>query len=168
MPCSGIDTPAYVELDVNDAIRDVLALTAGALQIAASGPDRIARRVAAGVGRSVALQQVVMNLIFNGADAMSSVTDRQHVMRIWTQIDAAGIMLVAVANFGTGLDTGMRIASSIRCSPRNLPAWVWGCRSAGRSSKPMAADCGRRRIPNGTVFQFTVPTVTKVQGTDAG
>ena len=34
----------------------------------------------------------------------------------------------------------------------------WGCRSAGRSSTPMAVSCGpETNEPRGAVFQFTLP-----------
>ncbi len=143
------DKPDYVELDVNHAIREVLALTGGALQVrGVSVQTDLPAGLPPVLGDRVQLQQVVMNLILNGADAMSSVTDRQRVMRIGTQIDAAGTVLVAVEELqARDSIRALRIASSIRCSPRSPTAWGWGCRFAGRSSKPMAAGCGRRPLP---------------------
>src|SRR5947209_5448354 len=36
--------------------------------------------------------------------------------------------------------------SSTPSSRRSPKEWGWGCRSAARSSKPMAVACGRRQI----------------------
>jgi signal transduction histidine kinase len=108
---------------------------------------------------------VVMNLILNGADAMSSVTDRQRVMRIGTQIGAAGIMLVAVEDSGTGLDTGIadRIFDPLfTTKPNGMGMGLSICRSI------VEAHGGRLwaspASPNGAVFRFTVPTVTIAAG----
>src|SRR5262249_7530710 len=89
--------PDYLELDLNDTIRDVLELTAGALrsrgvvvqtQLPAALPKVL--------GDRVQLQQVFMNLIMNGADAMSAVTDRPCILHIGSQVDSAGNLLVSV------------------------------------------------------------------------
>ena len=37
-------------------------------------------------------------------------------------------------------------ACSMHFTPRSPTAWGWGCRFAGRSSKPMGAGCGQRRM----------------------
>ena len=83
--------PEYAELDINDAIRDVLELTVTALrsrgvvietQLSAALPKVL--------GDQLRLQQVIMNLIMNGADAMSTVADRPRILHIGSQIDGAG------------------------------------------------------------------------------
>ena len=93
--------PEYVGLDINDAIRDVLELTVSALrsrdvviqtQLSAALPQAL--------GDRVQLQQVIMNLIMNGADAMSTVADRPRILHIGSQIDGAGSVLVSVKDFG--------------------------------------------------------------------
>src|SRR5260221_256967 len=55
-------------------------------------------------GDRVQLQQVLLNLITNGVDAMSTVTDRPKVLAITSEPIEAGGMLVAVEDTGTGLD----------------------------------------------------------------
>ena len=101
--------PDYVELDINDAIRDVLELTVSALrsrgvviqtQLSAALPQAL--------GDRVQLQQVIMNLIMNGADAMSAVADRPRILHIGSQIDSAGNVLVSVKDSGTGIDEAIR------------------------------------------------------------
>ena len=69
--------PEYASLDVNEAIRDVLALTGSALRSRSVAVQTIlAADLPLALGDRVQLQQVIMNLAMNGADAMGSVTDR--------------------------------------------------------------------------------------------
>jgi signal transduction histidine kinase len=49
-----------------------------------------------------------MNLVINGADAMSAITDRPRVLRISSRVDESGDVLVAVADSGTGIDETIR------------------------------------------------------------
>ena len=93
--------PEYTELDINDAIRDVLELTVTALrsrgvvietQLSAALPKVL--------GDRVQLQQVIMNLIMNGADGMSTVADRPRILHIGSQIDGAGYISSIVEAHG--------------------------------------------------------------------
>jgi signal transduction histidine kinase len=56
------------------------------------------------MGDQVQLQQVVLNLIMNGVEAMSLVADRPRLLRIRARCEAPGSVLVAVEDSGTGLD----------------------------------------------------------------
>jgi PAS domain S-box-containing protein len=160
------DKRDHVALDVNHAIREVLALTGGALQVrGVSVQTELPAGLPPALGDRVALQQVVMNLILNGADAMSSVTDRQRIIRIGTQIDADGTMLVAVEDSGTGLDTAIadRIFDPLfTTKPNGMGMGLSICRSI------VEAHGGRLwaspASPNGAVFRFTVPTVGVAAG----
>ncbi len=53
------------------------------------------------LGDRVQLQQVIMNLVMNGADAMSTVTERPRVLRIESQVDGEGSIQVTVKDSGT-------------------------------------------------------------------
>ena len=73
--------PEYVTLDINQAIRDVLALTASALRSRSVAVHAmLPADLPLALGDRVQLQQVIMNLTMNGADAMNSVTDRPRVL----------------------------------------------------------------------------------------
>ena len=52
----------------------------------------------------VQLQQVVLNLIMNAAEAMSLVADRTRLLRISSQREPPSSVLIRVADAGTGLD----------------------------------------------------------------
>ena len=88
------DKPEYLAVDINSVIRDVLRLTDSTLQ----GRNVLVRiRLPADLpqvrGDRIGLQQVIMNLITNGSDAMSSITDRSRILRIESQIEASGSVL---------------------------------------------------------------------------
>jgi C4-dicarboxylate-specific signal transduction histidine kinase len=94
-------TPEYVELDINDAIREVLELTVSALRIRdVVIQTQLSAAVPQALGDRVQLQQVIMNLIMNGADAMSTVADRPRTLRVGSQINGAASVLVSVKDFG--------------------------------------------------------------------
>ena len=56
------------------------------------------------VADRVQLQQVVLNLIMNAAEAMSLVADRTRLLRISSQREPPSSVLIRVADAGTGLD----------------------------------------------------------------
>ena len=93
------------KLDLNDTIREVLALVGDE----AKGKGMIIRtRFAEDLspvsGDRVQLQQVVLNLVMNGIEAMSSVGERARELLITTRNVDADRVQVSVADSGTGLD----------------------------------------------------------------
>ena len=98
-------TPAErQELDINEVIQEVLALARRELsdnrvllelQLTKALPPVLADRVQ--------LQQVLLNLIMNGIEAMTAVSDRPRVLWVQSQIDESGHVLVAVRDSGAGL-----------------------------------------------------------------
>jgi signal transduction histidine kinase len=56
------------------------------------------------VGNRVQLQQVILNLIMNAADAMNGMTDRPRVLRLKTERHARNTVLITVQDSGPGID----------------------------------------------------------------
>jgi signal transduction histidine kinase len=52
----------------------------------------------------VQLQQVIINLIVNGGEAMEPVTDRPRELVVRSQLDGSSQVLVAVEDSGIGID----------------------------------------------------------------
>ena len=91
-------------LDVNEAIREVLALVRNELiRGGVAVHTQLSADVPAVLGDRVQMQQVMLNLILNAIDAMSAVTDRPRTLLIKSARDAEGV-LVEVQDSGIGLD----------------------------------------------------------------
>ena len=92
-------------LDLNEATEEVMALLLSELQ-----RNRvILRPELAGnlpliIGDRVQLQQVILNLIRNASDAMSSVDDRPRQLLVRTEAEAGGGVRLSVQDAGSGFD----------------------------------------------------------------
>jgi PAS domain S-box-containing protein len=93
-------------IDLNEATREVVALSMSELQ-----RQRVAMRLELAddlppvKGDRVQLQQVVLNLLLNASDAMSTVEDRPRELAIATSSDGADVHL-SVRDTGIGFDAG--------------------------------------------------------------
>lgn len=91
-------------LDLNDAVREVIALSWGELQRCrvvlqtdfGAGPASI-------LGDRIQLQQVILNLIVNATDAMREVSDRPRNLFVTTASDGSEVR-VSVRDSGIGID----------------------------------------------------------------
>jgi signal transduction histidine kinase len=151
--------PQLAKLDINDAIEEVLVLTRSELtnqnvelHTDLSTHDRSV------FGDRVQLQQVMLNLIMNGIDAMSAVTGRAKVLTISSEPVESDGVLVAVKDTGTGIDpaTADRIFESLfTTKPNGMGMGLSICRSM------IDAHGGRfwasPNTPHGAIFQFTLP-----------
>jgi PAS domain S-box-containing protein len=155
--------PEYASLDVNEAIRDVLALTESALRSRSLVVQTIlAADLPLALGDRVQLQQVIMNLALNGADAMSSVTDRPRVLRVESKVNSEGRILVTIEDSGTGVDEAIRhriFDPLFTTKPAGMGMGLSICR------RIIEAHGGRLwaspRTPHGTEFQFTIPGLNR-------
>ncbi len=92
-------------VDLNDAAREVIALSATELQNSGvSLRTKLADDLPPVTGDRVQLQQVILNLLRNAADAMRGVYDRPRQLIISTERDEAGRVCLAVQDVGTGFD----------------------------------------------------------------
>jgi PAS domain S-box-containing protein len=97
--------PEKRSLDVNDVVRDTLALTRSELtRQHVSVRTELQQALPPVLGDHVGLQQVLVNLILNGLDAMVGVTSSPRVLTIRTRADAARGVEVEVRDLGKGLD----------------------------------------------------------------
>jgi PAS domain S-box-containing protein len=149
---------------VNDLLRETLAVMENELRarqiVVATELAEPSPRI---MGDRVQLQQVVLNLFMNGAEAMSRVDDRTRLLRIRSQREAPDSVLVAVEDSGTGLDPA--IAERIFDPFFTTKAGGMGmglsvCRSIidGHGGRLWASPVRS----GGAVVQFTLPTEDRV------
>jgi C4-dicarboxylate-specific signal transduction histidine kinase len=97
--------PAKTQVDINQVIREVLALTPGQREKHnVSVRTELVPGLAPVQGDRIQLQQVLLNLIMNGVEAMTSVSDRSRVLVLRSQPHESGGVLVSVQDSGLGLD----------------------------------------------------------------
>jgi PAS domain S-box-containing protein len=97
--------PIKTPLDIHEIVEEVLALAHDALRA-----QQVQVRVERGgecepfLGDRIQIQQVLLNLIMNGSEAMSSVQDRARELVIATRSDVGQGVWVSVQDCGRGLD----------------------------------------------------------------
>ena len=99
------DGHAKVPQDVNKLIREVLTLVRGDAEtqqilVRTELFDELPQVPA----NLVQLRQVIVNLIMNAIDAMSTVVNRPRVLRVKTEVHELSYLLITVEDSGTGID----------------------------------------------------------------
>jgi PAS domain S-box-containing protein len=156
--------PERGQVDVNHAIAEVLALTRDELQrhrVAVQTDMR--SKLPTVMADRVQLQQVVLNLVMNGIDAMRAVTDRPRILTVRSQLNDQGNIVVNVADSGVGLDPASRdriFESFFTTKPEGMGMGL------AISNTIIEAHHGRlwaeSGAPFGAVFGFTLPLAAGV------
>ena len=147
------------KVDMDDVVREVLALARGELRrhdvvlhTELAADDRPA------MGDRVQLQQVLLNLIMNGVEAMRDMTEHARELTVSSTLAEPGSVLVAVADTGAGLDPAVAermFQPFFTTKPDGLGMGLAICRSI------VEAHGGRLwvspRAPHGADVRFTVP-----------
>ncbi|MGB7866522.1 MAG: ATP-binding protein [Candidatus Sulfotelmatobacter sp.] len=150
--------PQMERLDVNAVIREVLTLAdSELLKGGVAVQTELTADVPAVLGDRVQLQQVMLNLILNGVDAMGTITDRPRELRIKSAKHTDGV-LIQVQDSGEGVDPQQAnhiFEPFFTTKPQGIGMGL----SVGRSI--VEAHGGRLWFTpgssHGVVFQFTVP-----------
>jgi C4-dicarboxylate-specific signal transduction histidine kinase len=148
-----------VPLDVNDVVRETIPLVQSELishqvllrmELAPALPMILADRVQ--------LQQVIINLVMNGIEAMQSVTDRPRELVVRSGQDEPHRVLVSVTDSGVGIcakDVDRLFNAFFTTKSGGMGMGLSICRSI------MEAHGGRlwatANLPHGATFQFTLP-----------
>jgi C4-dicarboxylate-specific signal transduction histidine kinase len=153
--------PQMAKLDIDDVVREVLVFAGGELR-----RNRVVLHtdLAAGnrqvLGDRVQLQQVLLNLIMNGVDAMRGVTERTRELMVSSTRAEPGSVLVSVEDTGTGLDPAVEariFEPFFTTKSEGLGMGLSICRSIveGHRGRMWASP----RAPHGAAIRFTVPVV---------
>jgi signal transduction histidine kinase len=90
---------------VNDLVGEVLALVHGELEShQISGQNEVADGLPRVMAERVQLQQVLLNLVTNAIEAMSSIADRERVLAVRSRVCEPYHVLITVEDSGTGID----------------------------------------------------------------
>jgi PAS domain S-box-containing protein len=148
-----------VPLDVNDVVREIVPLVQRELiSNRVSLQMELAPALPTVLGDRVQLQQVIINLVMNGIEAMQSVTDRPRELVIRSRQDETRQVLVSVTDCGVGIlaDNANQLFNpffTTKSSGMGMGLSI--CRSI------MEAHGGRlwatANVPHGAAFQFTLP-----------
>jgi PAS domain S-box-containing protein len=146
-------------LDINEVIQEVLALAGRELdenqvtldhQLTTDLPFVVADRVQ--------LQQVLLNLIMNSIEAVTTVTNRPRLLWVQSRIDESGDVVVAISDSGTGFGSEVDHVFT--------PFFTTKAKGMGMGlsiSRSLIESHGGRlwaapNSPHGAVFSFTLPS----------
>jgi PAS domain S-box-containing protein len=157
-------TPAErKELDINEVIQEVLALAGHELQKNRIVVEcQLTKTLPLVLADRVQLQQVLLNLIMNGIEAVTAVTERPHVLWVQSRIDESGDVLVAVRDSGTGLGS-----EADRVFAPFFTTKATGLGMGLPISRSLIEGHGGRlwampNSPHGSVFFFTLPVAAEI------
>ena len=156
--------PRQDRLDLNEIVLEVIALARGELhRNRVSLQTRLSQDLPPVLGDRVQLQQVILNLIVNGTEAMSGVSEGARKLLVSSGRDEADGVLVAVRDCGVGLDEQTRdhlFEAFFTTKPEGMGMGL----SISRSI--ITAHGGRLwAAPNadrGVTFQFMLPANSKI------
>ncbi|SCB30889.1 flavonoid-responsive sensor histidine kinase NodV [Bradyrhizobium shewense] len=148
-----------VPLDINEVVKDVIALVTREL---VSHRVMLRTELTAGLptilGDRIQLQQVIINLVMNGIEAMDAVTDRTRELLIQSSKDNVGHVQLAVTDCGVGIaenDADRVLDPFFTTKSTGLGMGLSICRSI------VEAHGGRLSMAHkngpGATFQFALP-----------
>lgn len=156
-------------LEINAVLHDVIVLSRIEIE-----KRRVALRLEMApnlsrvLGDRVQLQQVMINLILNGIEAMSAVEDRSRALVVGTQLYEGAKVLVTVRDSGVGFD------------PANIEQLFTAFQTTKPGGLGMGLSISRSIVENhggqlwaignedvGATFQFTLPLESRDQGADS-
>lgn len=146
-------------LDLNDLIQETVVLVHGEV-----GRHQVLLGTALGpalprvVGDRVQVQQVLLNLVMNGIDAVKEVADRPRELVISSGREASGGVRVAVQDTGPGLDPESvdRVFEAFYTTKaEGMGMGLAICRSIIQAHGGRLWACANE--PCGAMFQFTLP-----------
>jgi PAS domain S-box-containing protein len=148
-----------VPLEVNDVVGETIALVQRELiSHQVSLRTELAPPLPMILGDRVQLQQVIINLVMNGIEAMQSVTDRSRELVIRSGQDETRQVIVSVTDCGVGIsaaNAGRLFNPFFTTKSNGMGMGLSICRSImeGHGGRLWATA----NVPHGATFQFTLP-----------
>ena len=151
--------PRRENLAINEAILEVVALTRGeVVNNGVSLRTQLAENLPSIHGDQVQLQQVMLNLIVNAVEAMSTSGNGPRDLRISTARVRPDALLITVQDSGPGVDSAdlVRVFDAFYSTKsKGLGMGLSICRAIveDHGGKLWVSTC----VPRGARFQFTLP-----------
>jgi len=151
-------------VSTRDLVSEVLALVRGELEShRVSLQLELHQELPPVMGDRLQLQQVLLNLIMNAVEAMSSVEGRERSLLVKSELHGAGDLLITVEDSGPGIDPNdmNRIFDALfTTKSHGMGLGLSICQSI------IASHGGRlwasARVPHGAVFYIQLPSGTAV------
>lgn len=148
-----------VPLNMNELLQEVLRHSQVETQLAwISVQTEFDPRLPSVPGNRVQLQQVVLNLVTNAVDAMSTISDQMRILHVKSELHELSGVLVSVADSGSGVDAKQQeriFEPFFTTKSHGMGLGLMICRSI------VEAHGGRLWMkpnePQGAKFQFTLP-----------
>ena len=152
-------TPAEMNtLNINEVIQEGLALAGNELRKNRISVDcQLTQALRPVWADRVQLQQVLLNLIMNGIEAMTAVSSRPRLLSVQSRLDQSGDVLVTVRDSGIGLgQEADRVFTPFVTTKSN------GLGMGLPISRSLIEGLGGRlwaepNLPHGAAFSFTLP-----------
>jgi C4-dicarboxylate-specific signal transduction histidine kinase len=155
------DAPQKTQLELNDVVNDVVSLVQReVLNHRVSLRLKLACELPPVLGDRVQLQQVLINLVMNGIQAMADIGDELRELLIESRLDEEGHVVVTVQDAGTGIDpehANRLFEAFFTTKPNGMGMGLSICRSI------IEAHGGQLWASNnaghGATFQFSLPSI---------
>jgi two-component system, LuxR family, sensor kinase FixL len=155
--------PRNFPVDLNEVIREVLALAESqARRNLVLVKQELANDLPPVLGDRVQLQQVILNLIINGLEAIAKSRDGERVLTVRSSKDESGNLIVAVRDTGAGIEpeNAERLFDAFFTTKQD------GMGMGLAISRTIIESHGGRlwaisNSPRGAVFQFQLPAASE-------
>jgi signal transduction histidine kinase len=155
----GKDGGERTELDLNELVRQVVAIAHGELEShQASLQMNLSDRPLPVLADRVPLQQVFLNLLVNAIEAMAAVLDRPRVLSVSSELHGTDHVFVKMKDTGAGIDPddmGRIFDAFFTTKPNGMGMGLAICRSIVEAhGGRLWASAG---IPHGSIFHVALP-----------
>jgi PAS domain S-box-containing protein len=147
-------------VNLNDLITEVLEIVRGELERhRVLLESKLCDQLPTIIAERTQLQQVVLNLVTNAVDAMSSVTDRKRILIVRSEMSGADNVLITVEDSGTGIelsDTSRIFDAFFTTKAQGMGMGLSICRTIIESHGGQLSFSARS--PHGSSFSAKLPS----------